>query len=424
MIEELFKNKPDSIHDIIPTEFFTRYDNYDYVWSKNCFEWYYAISKTIKPKTFMEIGVRFGFSFLPTLIGTDTLEYALGWDLETYGNNEIAKNNIGKYYTGDCKWEILHVDSQEKKELPQFFDLISIDGCHDYDCKIHDLKMAMYKSRYVIIDDYDYHSNVRRAVNDFMRDYSTKIEWALYIPTFRGSQLIKFKEQKEDINIKKYYPIGTSFEKASEILKSEWKRDFKYRLDLYEKGKLKSIAGVSTTNNSIKPITDELQNIFSEYGVRIILDAPCGDNFIMKDFNFDNIKYIGVDVVDDQIEMNKKNFPNLEFRTLNVVNDKLPFADLVFSRDFLIHLSNLNIEKFINNCISSGCRYLMASTYTKVEENKELEGVFDYRFINLEKEPFNFLKPLKIIQENDIEGTESLGKSMGIWRLVDIKTNI
>lgn len=420
MIEELFKNKPDSIHDVIPTEFFTRYDNYDYVWSKNCFEWYYAIAKTIKPKTFMEIGVRFGFSFLPTLIGTDTLEYALGWDLETYGNNEIAKNNIGKYYTGDCKWEILHVDSQEKKELPQFFDLISIDGCHDYDCKIHDLKMAMYKSRYVIIDDYDYHTNVRRAVNDFMRDYSNKIEWALYIPTFRGSQLIKFKEQEEDINIKKYYPADTSYEKASEIFKNEWKRDFNYRLDFLKDSE--SIAGVGTTNNAIEPIIYELPNIFSEYGVRIILDAPCGDNFIMKNLNLGNIKYIGVDIVDEQIEMNKKNFPNLDFRVLNIVDGKLPFADLVFSRDILIHLSNLNIKKFINNCINSGCRYLMASTYTKVEENEELDGVLGYRFLNLEKEPFNFPKPLKIIKENPvITGNEELGKSMGIWRLVDIK---
>ena len=56
MIEQLFNNKPKSIHDIIPSEFFTKYDSYDYVWSGNCFEWYYAISKTIQPKTFLEIG--------------------------------------------------------------------------------------------------------------------------------------------------------------------------------------------------------------------------------------------------------------------------------------------------------------------------------------------------------------------------------
>ncbi len=194
-IQKLFDAKPNSIHDIIPSEFFTKYDSYDYIWSGNCFEWYYAIAKIIQPKTFMEIGVRFGFSFLPTLIGSESLEYALGWDLETYGNNQIANENIGLYYNGHCKWEIHHVDSQNEKDLPQFFDLVSIDGCHDYKCKIHDLNMTMRNSKYVILDDYDYHTDVRNSVSQFMRDNANHIEWALYIPTFRGSQLIKFKEK-------------------------------------------------------------------------------------------------------------------------------------------------------------------------------------------------------------------------------------
>jgi len=193
MINELFSNKPESIFDVIPNEFFTKYDNWDYTHSGNCFEWYYAIAKTIKPKTFMEIGVRFGFSFLPTLVGSEQLEYALGWDLETYGNNTIARDNIGQYYTGNCKWEIDHVDSQEKQQLPQFFDLVSIDGCHDYNCKIHDLKLAMANSYYALLDDYDYHTDVRNSTNQFMRDNVKNIEWGLYIPTFRGSMLIKFK---------------------------------------------------------------------------------------------------------------------------------------------------------------------------------------------------------------------------------------
>ena len=193
MINQILGNKPDSIFDVIPHEFFTAYDKHDYTMSGNCFEWYYAISKAIQPKSFMEIGVRFGFSFLPTLVGSDNLEYALGWDLETYGNNEIAKNNISRYYTGGCKWELEHIDSQEKTELPRFFDLVSIDGCHDYNCKIHDLKLAMANCRYAILDDYDYHSDVRNSTNQFMRDNVKNIDWGLYLPTFRGSMLIKFK---------------------------------------------------------------------------------------------------------------------------------------------------------------------------------------------------------------------------------------
>ena len=198
MIEQLFSNKPKSIHDIIPSEFFTKYDSYDYVWSGNCFEWYYAISKTIQPKTFLEIGVRFGFSFLPTMLGNPDMEYALGWDLETYGHTNIESiNHIKKYYFGGVKWDLLTQDSQIATELPGFYDLISIDGCHDYACKLHDLDLCIGKCNYIILDDYDYHTDVRNSVNDWMRSNITEIEWGLYIPTFRGSMLIKLKNENK-----------------------------------------------------------------------------------------------------------------------------------------------------------------------------------------------------------------------------------
>lgn len=195
LIKEIYAAKPASIHDVIPSEFFTRYDSYDYVWSGNCFEWYWALGKVLQPKNFLEIGVRFGFSFLPTIEPSKKTEYALGWDLETYGDNKIADDNIGKYYTGKAKWEIQHVDSQQEKKLPKFFELVSIDGCHDYDCKIHDLKLCIGACDYVILDDYDYHNDVRMATNTFLRKHKNDIEWNEYIPTFRGSQLIKFKRK-------------------------------------------------------------------------------------------------------------------------------------------------------------------------------------------------------------------------------------
>jgi len=194
MIDELLKHKPNSIFDVIDKEFFLKYDNYDYTLSGNCFEWYWALGKVIQPKSFLEIGVRFGFSFLPTIQASTQLEYALGWDLETYGNNNIeTTNHIQKYYNGSAKWEIKSIDSQIQTELPQFFDLISIDGCHDYDCKVRDLKLCIGKCNYVILDDYDYHTDVRNSTDFFLHRYSEHIEWQEYLPTFRGSMLIKFK---------------------------------------------------------------------------------------------------------------------------------------------------------------------------------------------------------------------------------------
>lgn len=193
LIAQILANKPDSIHDVIPSEFFTKYDSYDYVWSKNCFEWYWALGKAINPKSFLEIGVRFGFSFVPTMIASSNLQYALGWDLETYGDNNIARQQVSNYYSGEAKWSIDHVDSQTIAELPQFFDLVSIDGCHDYHCKIHDLVLCIGNCSYVILDDYDYHRDVRESTDEFLNSFKDAIEWSHYFPTFRGSLLIKYK---------------------------------------------------------------------------------------------------------------------------------------------------------------------------------------------------------------------------------------
>lgn len=198
ILQEIEKYKPDNIHDIINPEFFTKFDVNDYIYCKNYYEWNYAVAKYLQPKTFLEIGVRLGFSFLPTLLGSDSLEYALGWDLETYvfNGNKIATDNISKYYDGKCIWSLEKVNSQEIISLPQYFDFINIDGCHDYDCKIHDLKLAMANCKYALLDDYDYHVYVKDAINDFIKENEDKIESHLYIPTFRGSMLIKFKDSE------------------------------------------------------------------------------------------------------------------------------------------------------------------------------------------------------------------------------------
>lgn len=210
MIDQIIAYKPDSIFNVVPRECFNHDENTDYLHSGNCFEWNYAVAKAIRPKSYLEVGVRFGYSFIPTLYGgMPSLRIAIGWDLETYGNNQIARQNIKNYgpsYTfGDgygnlCGITIEHQDSQKIQELPQFFDLIYIDGCHDYDCKMHDLRLTVGKCKYVYLDDYDYLVDVRRATDDFMREVGTDgwgkssiIEWAAYLPTFRGSWIIKYK---------------------------------------------------------------------------------------------------------------------------------------------------------------------------------------------------------------------------------------
>jgi hypothetical protein len=58
---------------------------------------------------------------------------------------------------------------------------------------VRDLKLCIGKCNYVILDDYDYHSDVRHSTDFFLGTHSEYIEWDEYLPTFRGSKLIKFK---------------------------------------------------------------------------------------------------------------------------------------------------------------------------------------------------------------------------------------
>jgi len=217
-----------------------------------------------------------------------------------------------------------------------------------------------------------------------------------------------------DENVLSSYPSGISEYDAIELFKKEWTRDFHYRTNLG----MESVAGCGTNSSSIISIVSELSNIFKEYNIKILLDAPCGDFFIMNKVDLSNIEYIGIDIVKEQIESNIEKFPNINFKNMNMITDILPQSDLVFSRDIFIHLSNYNIKKFIKNCINSGCIYLMSSTYININENVELCGVLGWRLLNLEKSPFNFPKPLKIITEPDGN------KSMGIWKFSDINVDI
>ena len=200
MINQIITNKPDSIFDILPEELFAMDLNTDYARSGNCWEWNFAIAKAIQPTSYMEAGVRFGYSLIPTLVAAPSLTYALGLDLEEYGSNSATEANLKKYYTGDCNVHLEHVDTQSLTELPQYFTLINIDACHTESCKMHDLRLAQRYCKYLLIDDYAYLPDVKRAIINWLDEVSSDgwgkpslIEWATLIPSFRGSYLVKFK---------------------------------------------------------------------------------------------------------------------------------------------------------------------------------------------------------------------------------------
>lgn len=236
-----------------------------------------------------------------------------------------------------------------------------------------------------------------------------------------GYQLTN-RDTEEDLiyqlnkNKTNYYPKNANDKEASELFKNAWSIDFKSRLKLHLGG-MESTAGYGTTYDATKPIIEKLPEIFSKYNIKKILDAPCGDYYIMDKAQFKDIQYLGIDLVQEQLDLNKQKYPGVNFQQLNMITDILPMSDLVFSRDILIHFSDYDIKKFIKNCFESGCKYLMTNTYTKIDKNQDMDGILGWRFINFEKYPFHFPTPIEIIKEG---AYNDVGKSMALWKLHDL----
>ena len=101
-------------------------------------------------------------------------------------------------------------------------------------------------------------------------------------------------------------------------------------------------------------IRRELPILFKELKIRTLLDIPCGDFFWMKEMPLGNIEYLGGDIVDDLIRANDKfTTDEIQFKRLNLIESPLPEMDLIFVRDCLVHLTNKDITRSLQNMASS-----------------------------------------------------------------------
>ena len=169
-------------------------------------------------------------------------------------------------------------------------------------------------------------------------------------------------------------------------------------------------------------IRRELPKLIQEYGIRTFMDAPCGDWHWMKETALNVERYIGVDIVEPLIEKNRKDFGNAgtSFLCLDLAKDELPQADIIFCRDCLVHLTYDEIRKVIANFKRSKSTYLLTTTFTG-RDNVDLVLENIWRPLNLEMPPFNFPKPLKLINEKCTEdNNQYTDKSLGLWRLDEI----
>lgn len=186
-------------------------------------------------------------------------------------------------------------------------------------------------------------------------------------------------------------------------------------------GNTDSRSGAGSDLSQTAEVRRSLPELIEALGIQTMLDIPCGDWHWMKELSL-NVDYVGADIVPELIQRNQSLYGNdrRRFTTLDLTADELPRVDLVFSRDVLVHLSVEDVFGALNNIRRSGSEYLLTTTFTERSANINIP-TGHWRPLNLQKPPFNFPAPIRLINERCTEGDGSWGdKSLGLWRVCDI----
>jgi hypothetical protein len=182
-----------------------------------------------------------------------------------------------------------------------------------------------------------------------------------------------------------------------------------------------SRSGQGSDMTQTEIVRSALPDLIRRFGIKTMLDVPCGDFNWMKTVDLD-VDYIGGDIVPALIENNNRQYasPARCFRVLNVCRDELPAVDLLFCRDLLVHLSFDDARRALGNIRRSGSRYLLTTTFSDRHGNDEIQ-TGQWRPLNLRLAPFNLPEPLVIINERCTEWDGAWAdKCLGFWRLADI----
>lgn len=168
-------------------------------------------------------------------------------------------------------------------------------------------------------------------------------------------------------------------------------------------GNCESVSGPGSTLRYTENLRKHLPLLFSEYKVRKVLDAPCGDFNWMKEVVKEiDIHYVGADIVPQLVESNNALYKSehVGFIHADITNGALPAVDLMICRDCLFHFSYADIAKFINNFCQSDIPYLLTTTHINKSdfENKDIK-TSEFRLIDLHKPPFFFPEPLFSIDD-------------------------
>ena len=186
---------------------------------------------------------------------------------------------------------------------------------------------------------------------------------------------------------------------------------------IYERnlwGSPDSRSGVGSTTDATRALSEALPGLWAQYGIRALVDAPCGDCNWMSRLAPALDSYLGVDIVQKLIEDNSRQYPQLRFRLADLTRDEMPAADAIHCRDCFQHLPTHLIRAALKNFEANGARWLFLTTNTDVPAYHDVV-IGGFRPINFHSPPFNFPTPVAEIVEDDA------GRVLALW---DLRTGL
>lgn len=281
-----------------------------------------------------------------------------------------------------------------------------------------------YVVRYDVLDKISYDDETGRYEYVIFSDCARKQNIPQYLDTREVYGRITFAQNEVQFKQSPWLAeFGQKAELNRSVVEDKTQEVFTAIYKNNAWGDPESRSGSGSSLHQTNAVRAALPILLQHLNIKTLLDAPCGDCNWISQTDLSHLEaYIGTDIVEDNINNNchRNIAPSTTFVVKNVISDPIAQVDLILCRDLLPHISFEQIKQTIKNFKKSGSKYLLTTTYEKNEKNYDIHTGY-WMPLNLEKSPFNFPKPLMVIDENATDwSNEKFGKRLALWLLEDI----
>jgi hypothetical protein len=196
--------------------------------------------------------------------------------------------------------------------------------------------------------------------------------------------------------------------------------DFIYRTAAWRLDDGQSLSGPGSDLQSTEDLREMLPLVLNRLGVRVLLDAGCGDFNWMQTVEL-SCKYIGSDIVSSLIETNQATYGNANrmFVCADIIRDALPAADAVICRELLFHLNYEQCYRALENLVATGARYYLLTSNHGYWLNFDIV-TGDWRELNLEAAPFRLPSPQLAIRDD----ATVPDRFIGVWERDELRASL